>query len=77
MNIPSSFPVQGYRGNAEVNYQVRAWNNKKKFPVLSTTKIPVRIFQAIRGFDYWKNFPVGLFTISKVSGSRVVLEALP
>lgn len=73
MNSPSSFPALGYRGNAELNYQVRAPNT---FLVLSTIKIPLRILQAIRGFDFWQNFSMSSFNIAKVSGSRVALGAV-
>lgn len=77
MNSPSSFPALGYRGNAELNYQVRAPNNKNTFLVLSTIKISLRILQAIRGFDFWQNFSMSSFNIAKVSGSRVALGAVP
>lgn len=77
MNSPSSFPAQGYRGNAELNYQVRASNKKNTLLLLSTIKTPLRILQAIRGFDYWQNFPKGSSIIAEVPGSRVGLGAVP
>jgi len=76
MNSHGCFPAQEHRGNAELNYQVRV-SKQKKFPVLTTIKIPLRFMVLSSASARGRVFIVCSSTIAQAFGSSVALRPVP